>query len=177
MNYYSPPLALETRDESRVDVTPHPGLRVAQALASAVFAVGAWASGDPLWLAGTALCLLAALSEDRWILDARVRRVSRRFGILPMLRSFELDWDEIEAVFLETVERPPPEDPESKSDDVRSLYTRLMGKGSRGWAAWGFFLSSGRAITVRADSLKRRTAVRALAEGVSKFLGKELRDL
>lgn len=175
MNPFSPPAVLTRKSQDRAELSVHPLVRAAQAAAAAAFALGFRAARDPLWLAGTAVCLLAALSEDRWILDARARRVRRRFGILPVPRTFDLGWDEIEAVFVETVEHPAPEDLAARPDDLRSLYPRLVGKAGRGWTAWGFRLSTGEDLTVRAETPAREEAVRDQAGAVADFLGKELR--
>ncbi len=175
MNPFSPPAVLIRKSPERVDLSVHPLIRAAQAAAAVAFALGALASRDPLWFAGTGICLLATLSEDRWILDARGRRVRRRFGILPLPRTIDLGWDEIESVFLETVERPSAEDLIARPDDLRTLYPRLVGKAGRGWAAWGFRLSTGTELAVRAEAPARRAAVRTQAGAVAEFLGKELR--
>ncbi len=182
MSPFSPPMILTRKTPDRVDLAAHPLVRAAQAAAAAAFALGAWVSGDPFWLAGTAVCLLGVLSEDRWILDSGRRLVRRRFGILPAPRSFDLPWEEIEAVFVETVDRHSAEDLAARADDLRSLYSRLVGKGSRGWAAWGFVLAGGRDLAVRAsafrrtDEHRRADAVRSQARAVAEFLGRELRE-
>lgn len=176
MSPFSPPLVFRPKAAGRVDLAVHPLVRAAQAAAAAAFALGSLGSGDPFWLAGTAVCLLAVLSEDRWILDSGRRLVRRRFGILPAPRSFDLAWEEIEAVFVETVDRPSEEDLASRTDDLRSLYPRLVGKGGRGWAAWGFVLAGRRDLAVRADALRRGEAVRQQAEAVAALLGRELRE-
>lgn len=167
-------MTLIRKGPDRVDLAAHPLVRAAQAAAAASFALGSLGSGDPLWLAGTAVCLLAVLSEDRWILDARMRRIRRRFGILPAPRSFDLGWDEVEAVFLETVDRPSADDLTANPDSLRSLYPRLVGKGARGWAAWGFVLAGRGDLAVRADAPRRVEAVRAQAAAVAEVLGREL---
>lgn len=175
MSPFSPPLVLRPKAPGRVDLAVHPLVRAAQAASAAAFALGSLGSGDPFWLAGTAVCLLAALSEDRWILDSARRIIRRRFGILPFPRSFDLAWEEVEAVFVETVDRPTAEDFASRADDFRSLYPRLVGKGGRGWTAWGLVLDGRRDLAVRADPPRRAEAVRNQAGAVAEFLGRELR--
>lgn len=169
-------MTLIRKAPDRVDLAVHPLVRAALAGAAGAFALGSLASGDPFWLAGTAVCLLAALSEDRWILDARARRIRRRFGILPLPRTFEVDWDEVESVFLETVDRPSADDLTASPDSLRSLYPRLVGKGARGWIAWGFILAGRGDLAVKADPPRRGAAVRIQAGEVADFLGKELRE-
>jgi hypothetical protein len=168
-------MVLTRKGPGRADLAAHPLIRAAQAVGAAAFTLGSLGSGDPFWLAGTAVCLLGVLSEDRWILDSGKRLIRRRFGILPAPRSFDLDWEEIEAVFVETVERPSAEDLAARADDLRSLYPRLVGKGSRGWAAWGFILAGGRDLTVRAEAPAREESIRAQAGAVAELLGREFR--
>lgn len=177
MNPFSPPMVLLIRAPDRTVLAVHPAVRWFQAGAAAAFALGARISGDPLWLAGTAVCLLSALSEDRWILDARLRRIRRSFGIFPLTRHFDLEWDEVEAVFLETLSHPSADELAARSDDLRSLYPRLVGQGARGWTAWGFILNSQRALAVRADSPRKESALRVQAGKVADFLGTELREI
>lgn len=174
MSPFSPPTTLKERGPGRYDLAVHPLVRAAQAAAAGAFLLGTLGSRDPFWLAGTAVCLLAALSEDRWILDSTRRLVQRRFGILPLPRTFELGWDEIEAVFLELVDRPSAENMAADPDSLRSLYPRLVGKSGRGWASWGFVLASGRDLAVRAEALSRGAAVRAQAGRVAEILGTPL---
>jgi len=168
-------MSLKERGPGRYDLAVHPLVRAAQAASAAAFLAGTLVSGDPFWLAGTAVCLLAALSEDRWILDAGPRLIRRRYGLLPLPRTFELRWDEIEAVFLETLDRPSEEDRSADPDSLRSLYPRLVGKGRRGWASWGFVLADRRDLAVRAEPPARGDSVSAQAARVAEILGTPLR--
>ena len=175
MNPFSPPVSLSDRGSGRTDLAVKSWVRAVQAGVAAAFLSGTLISGDPLWLAGTAVCLLAVLSEDRWIIDAERRIVRRRYGILPLPRVVDLSWDEIEAVFLETVESPTVEETVSSADSLRSLLPRLLGKGRKGWACWGFVLGSGSELAVRADLPSAREAVRIQAARVASILGVPLR--
>ena len=102
------PLVLKSGREGRLVYSIPLWYRLSMIVMAAVLVAAAFASGGapgPLGWAALVLAILAALYEERWILDPGAGLLRHRFGLLVLARSVALPFDRIEAFRLRSFVR------------------------------------------------------------------------
>jgi hypothetical protein len=184
------------KNAAKLDYGIRPRDRLLFALGACLFAALAYfTSGDSIlsrlaWYLVAALLALAALSEDRWrffaarpgeapsataeATAASFSGLRRRFGILPLLRSWELPLERLYSVSLRSGRAG--ESPNGVAGDRERLEASMFGMGRGAWVALSIELDNGRKLVLTATKPKKVERLRADGRAIALCLGLEFSD-